>query len=98
MGFAIVRGEIRRTCATLNNSSNLELKLHLKLAHLLRADLWNTLDACAALRAEKEGCASRKKQNNKYELLFNNAQGRSKEKEEFENLLDLTTLAIVPNH
>ena len=39
LGFSIVRGEIRRTSAPLNNLSNLALKLHLKLVHLLRTDL-----------------------------------------------------------
>ena len=66
LGFAIVRGEIRRTRVNLNSLSNLALKLHLKLAHTLRDDLWTIVDACAALKADKEGCASRLKQNKKY--------------------------------
>ena len=39
LGFAIVRGEISGTCATLNNLLGIAIKLHLKLAHTLRADL-----------------------------------------------------------
>ena len=59
----------------MNNLSRIAFELHLKLAHTLRADLWNIEDACATLKAEKEEYAARNRQYKKFIRLFNNAHG-----------------------
>jgi hypothetical protein len=66
---ALVRGEIRRTRASLDWLSKTAFRLHLQLAREVRQDLWTVLDASAALKAEGEGRKAIQRQANKLKKL-----------------------------
>ena len=62
---SLVRAKIRKTCAMLDRLSREALMLHLKLANVIRFDLWNVVDACAAFKASNLECKAHLKQEKK---------------------------------
>ena len=66
---SIVRGKVRKNRYTLDLLSKTTLKLNLKLAHALDLEVWKTIDALAALKAENVNRMARTRQDSKLKQL-----------------------------
>ena len=64
-----VRMEIRRTRAALDRLSREALTLHLRLAAVIRYDLWKVADASAALKASNQERKAQEKHDMKLARL-----------------------------
>jgi len=69
LSLALIRNEIKRTRATLDNLNRLALSLNLKLTMKSNFDLWKIVDAKAALKAQSEGRIARERQSRKLAKL-----------------------------
>jgi len=61
LSLALIRGEIRRTRAALDKLNRLALSTHLKLSMVINFELWKSIDAKAALKAQSEGRIARER-------------------------------------
>lgn len=71
---SLIRHEIHRTRFWLDHLSTKAYKIHLKLAMIIRKDLWSTIDATVALKAEREGGRTQDEQNRKLKKLSNKSK------------------------
>lgn len=69
LSLALIRSEIKRTQAALDNLNRLALSWHLKLTMKISPDLWKIVDAKAALKAQTEGRIARERQSKKIAKL-----------------------------
>jgi len=71
LSFSLIRSEIRRARASLENLGRLALSTHLKLANSIDKNLWAIIDARTALKADNEGQIAQARQRKKLSKLFN---------------------------
>jgi hypothetical protein len=72
LGLSTVRNEIKKNRFYLDNLSKNALKLHLKLAHSIKPELWRTIDSLSTIKADKEYKQAHTIQNSKLECLRGN--------------------------
>jgi len=79
LSITLIRAEIKRVRASLDNLGRSTLSAHLKLANRINKDLWSVIDARSALKANNEGHIAQARHHKKLFKLLSGSSYRSYE-------------------